>query len=89
VVSWGFLTNHARALLCVAREPGVRLGDIASSLGITERGAHGFVTDLMAAGYLVNAAEPLPCPLHDWGQRSGFLGGHVTILPGISQSAPA
>jgi len=31
----------------------------------------------------------LPCPLHDWGRRSGFLGGHVTILPGISQSAPA
>jgi DNA-binding IclR family transcriptional regulator len=62
VVSWGFLTNHARALLCVARDPGVRLGDIASSLGITERSAHGFVTDLTAAGYLVNAAEPVALP---------------------------
>jgi DNA-binding IclR family transcriptional regulator len=58
MVSWGFLTNHAPALLCVARDPGVRLGDIASSLGITERSAHGFVADLTAAGYLVNAAEP-------------------------------
>ena len=23
--SWGFLTNHARVLLCIARDPGVRL----------------------------------------------------------------
>ena len=53
MVSWGFLTNHARVLLCIARDPGVRLRDIASSLGITERSAHGFVTDLTAAGYVV------------------------------------
>jgi hypothetical protein len=44
MVSWGFLTNHARVLLCIARDPGVLLRDIASSLGITERSAHGFVT---------------------------------------------
>jgi DNA-binding IclR family transcriptional regulator len=57
VVSWGFLTNHARVLLCVARDPGVRLRDIASSLGITERSAHGFVTDLTAAGYVVKQRD--------------------------------
>jgi hypothetical protein len=57
VVSWGFLTNHARVLLCVARDPGVRLRDIASSLGITERSAHRFVTDLTAAGYLVKQKD--------------------------------
>jgi hypothetical protein len=39
-----FLTNHARVLLCIAYDPGVRLRDIAASLGITERSAHGFVT---------------------------------------------
>jgi hypothetical protein len=63
-------TAVRRLRLCVARDPGMRLGDIASSLGITERSAHGFVTNLIAAGYLVNAAEPLPCPLHDWGRGS-------------------
>ena len=57
MVSWGFLTNHARVLLCIARDPGVRLRDIASSLGITERSAHGFVTDLTAAGYVLKQKD--------------------------------
>ena len=50
MTSWGFLTNHARVLLCIARDPGVRLGDIAEWLGITERTAHGIVADLAEAG---------------------------------------
>ena len=50
VESWSFLTNHARVLLCIASDPGVRLRDIAASLGITERSAYGIVTDLTAAG---------------------------------------
>ncbi len=57
MVSWGFLTNHARVLLCIARDPGVRLRDIAASLGITERSAHGFVTDLTAAGYVLKQKD--------------------------------
>lgn len=51
--SWGFLTNHALVLLCIARDPGVRLRDIAASVGITERSAFGIVSDLAAAGYIV------------------------------------
>ena len=53
VASWGFLTNHARVLLCVAHDPGVRLRDIAASLDITERSAFGILTDLAEAGYVV------------------------------------
>ena len=53
VMSWSFLTNHARVLLCVARDPGVRLRDIAASLDITERSAFGILTDLAEAGYVV------------------------------------
>jgi hypothetical protein len=49
---WGFLTNHARALLCIAQDPGVRLRDIAAALDITERTAFGVVTDLAASGYI-------------------------------------
>jgi DNA-binding MarR family transcriptional regulator len=41
VESWSFLTSHARVLLCLARDPGARLRDIAASLGITERTAAG------------------------------------------------
>jgi len=52
-MGWGFLTNHAQALLCIAHDPGVRLREIASTLGITERAAFGIVTDLVDAGYVV------------------------------------
>jgi len=50
---WSFLTNHARVLLCIAHDPSARLRDIAASLDITDRSAHGIVTDLTAAGYVV------------------------------------
>jgi DNA-binding IclR family transcriptional regulator len=50
---WSFLTNHARALLCIAHDPGARLRDLASALDITERTAYGIVADLTAAGYVV------------------------------------
>ncbi len=55
--SWSFLTNHARVLLCIARDPGTRLRDIAASLGITERSAHGIVNDLAEAGYVVKQKD--------------------------------
>ena len=54
---WGFLTNHARALLCIARDPGIRLRDIATELHITERTAYGIVTDLAASGYVVKERD--------------------------------
>jgi MarR family len=55
--SWGFLTSHARVLLCIAHDPGVRLRDIAASLGVTERSAYGIVTDLAEAGYVVKQKD--------------------------------
>ena len=54
---WSFLTNHARALLCIANDPGVRLKDLAATLGVTERSAYGIVTDLAAAGYVVKERD--------------------------------
>ena len=51
--SWTFLTNHAQVLLCIARDPGIRLRDIADRVGITERSAYGIVLDLAEAGYIV------------------------------------
>jgi MarR family len=53
VVRWTFLTSHARVLLLVAHDPGVRLRDIAASLDITERSAFAIITDLVEAGYVV------------------------------------
>ena len=53
MTSWSFLTSNARVLLCIAHDPGARPRDIAASLDITERSAHGIVTDLTAAGYVI------------------------------------
>ena len=53
MVSWTFLTSHARVLMLVAHDPGIRLRDIAASLGISERSAFGIITDLAEAGYVV------------------------------------
>jgi hypothetical protein len=53
VTRWNFLTNHARVLLCIACDPAVRLREVAAGLGITERSAHGIISDLTAAGYVV------------------------------------
>ncbi len=57
MATWSFLTNHARVLLCIAHDPGVRLRDIGTTLGITERSAYGIVTDLTEGGYVVKERE--------------------------------
>lgn len=54
---WTFLTNHARALVCIASDDGLRLRDIAEALGVTERTVFGIVTDLTEAGYVVKEKE--------------------------------
>ncbi len=54
---WSFLTNHGKALLCIAHDPDVRLRDISANLGITERSAYGIVDDLTKAGYVVKQKE--------------------------------
>jgi hypothetical protein len=52
MTSLTFLTNHALVLLCVANDPRMRLRDIASCVGITERATHRIVSELAEAGYL-------------------------------------
>jgi hypothetical protein len=48
-----FLTNHAQVLLCIAHDPGIRLRDIAETVGVTERSAHRIVSQLVEDGYVV------------------------------------
>ena len=90
MASWGFLTNHARVLLCIARDPGARLRDIATSLGITERSAHGIVNDLADAGYLVKQKDGRRnryqiqdhLPLPDAGHGDLAIGEVLALLAG-------
>ena len=50
--TWTFLTNHSHVLICLARDPQLRLRDLAEQVGITERAVQGIVNDLEAAGCL-------------------------------------
>ena len=50
---WTFLTNHGHVLVCLARDPDVRLRDVADLVGITERAAQQIVAELVRDGYLV------------------------------------
>lgn len=54
---WSFLTNHARVLVCIAHDSGLRLRDIGEVLGLTERTVFGIVTDLTEAGYVVKEKD--------------------------------
>jgi predicted ArsR family transcriptional regulator len=74
VEGWTFITNHARVLLCIARNPKTRLRDIADEIGITERAAQRIVSELVDAGYVsrrrvgrrnryrVNRGRPMRAP---------------------------
>jgi predicted transcriptional regulator len=55
--TWFLLTNHGYVLLCVARDPTMRISEIARSVGIGERAAQKIVADLVAEGFLVRTKE--------------------------------
>lgn len=50
---WTFVTNHGHVLVCLARDPDMRLRDVAMSIGITERSVQQMVCDLERAGVIV------------------------------------
>ena len=85
---WSFLTNHARVLLCIAHDPGARLRDIAASLGVTERSAHGIITDLVDAGYVIKQRDgrrnryqiDAGLPLREPGSREPAIGEVLAVL---------
>ena len=93
---WAFLTNHARALICIARDPGARLREIGERVGITERAAHRIVAELLAAGYItrtrdgrrnrytVNAELSLPDPI----ARDQNVGELLTLLATTDPPTP-
>ena len=90
MADWSFLTNHARVLLCIAHDPGVRLRDIAARVGIAERSAYGIITDLAEAGYLVKQKDgrrnryqiQAHLPLPELTSREHTLGEVLALLTG-------
>jgi DNA-binding transcriptional ArsR family regulator len=92
---WGFLTNHARVLLYLARDPGARLCDIATSQGITERSAHATVADLTQAGYVVKRKDgrrnryqiEAHLPLAELGTTEPVIGDVLDLMLGRAGSS--
>ena len=94
---WDFLTNHSHVLVCVARDPGIRLRDIAEAVGITERAAHRILSELVDEGYVVRERQgrrnhyevktelPLRHPL----ARAHEVGDLLDVLVGQSASESA
>src|SRR3712207_214985 len=52
MADWTFFTNHTHVILCLARDPGARLRDVADAVGITERATQRIVAELEEGGYL-------------------------------------
>ena len=71
-------------LLCIAKDPTIRLREIGDAVGITERATHRIVAELVDAGYITRRRQgrrneytiqgdlPLPEPLAR-GQNVGDL----------------
>jgi hypothetical protein len=72
MAKWTFLSNHGRALLCIAHDPEVRLRDLATILCLTESSAYGIVSDLAEGGYIVKERD---------GRRNRYQIQHHLPLP--------
>jgi DNA-binding transcriptional ArsR family regulator len=91
--SWTFLTNHARVLLCISRDPGIRLRDIADRVGVTERSAYSIVQDLAEAGYIIKDKDgrrnryriEADLPLPEPSSQERTVGEVLTLLAGRDQ----
>jgi predicted MarR family transcription regulator len=93
---WTFLTNHLHVLACLARDPELRIRDIADLIGITERATVQILNQLEASGYLtrtrvgrrnhytVHGELPLRHPMHNGRQVGEIL---RVIEPEIPPSA--
>jgi hypothetical protein len=84
--SWTFLSNHTHVLVCLARDPEVRLRDIAARVGITERGVFRVIRELERGGvithtrkgrrnhYAINLSAPLRHELESARSVGSLLG---------------
>ena len=57
VSNWTFLTNHSHVLLCLAKNPDMRIRDLATEVGITERAVQRITAELIADGYVKRLKE--------------------------------
>lgn len=57
VPAWTFLSNHGHVLLCIARDPNVRVREIALAVGITERAVQRILGELDEVGAITRTRQ--------------------------------
>jgi len=97
---WTFLSNHAHVLVCLAEDPDIRLRDVATRVGITERAVQRIVADLVEAGhvtrrkrgrvnhYRIHRHQPLRHPI-EMHRSVGNLLGSLARIPTVAKRAGA
>lgn len=51
-MSWTFLSNHGHVAVQIAKNPDVKVSELAALIGVTERHVRSVLNDLKEAGYL-------------------------------------
>jgi MarR-like DNA-binding transcriptional regulator SgrR of sgrS sRNA len=51
-MNWTFLGNHGHVIVQIAKNPDVKISDLADLVGVTERHARAIVNELRDAGYI-------------------------------------
>lgn len=55
--AWTFLSNHSHVLVSIARDPNIRVREIALLVGITERAVQRILGELEEAGAIVRTRQ--------------------------------
>ena len=99
MADWSLLTNHARLLLAIENEPGLRVRDMADRLGLSEKGVMLILRDLRDSGYVTRRRDDrdgrrshysvVPAsPLRTDAVRHHTVGELLSLLTDVEASEP-
>ncbi len=57
MLPWTFLTNHAVALILIARHPMITVHELALEISISERAIYRIIADLYRGGYIAKEKQ--------------------------------
>jgi DNA-binding transcriptional ArsR family regulator len=77
---WHLLSNHGKVLLCVAREPDIRVSEIAELVGIKERAVQRILAELRDEGVVSSSRD---------GRRNRYSVNRRRHVPHVADEAVA
>jgi DNA-binding MarR family transcriptional regulator len=75
---WHLLSNHGKVLVCIAREPDIRVSDIAELVGIKERAVQRILAELREEGLISSSRA---------GRRNRYRVNRRRIVPQVADQA--